>query len=83
MNSSNRKTNDRRVETSACSRENLRPCFTRKQRVISEIKTGAEAILSFSRRKVPQFNISKLKWTSTYQSIENKPTFRSSNTKIN
>lgn len=35
MNSSNRKTNDRRVDTSGCSRESLKPCFTRKHRVIS------------------------------------------------
>lgn len=35
MNSSNRKTNDRRVDTEACSRESIRPCFTRKNRVVS------------------------------------------------
>ena len=82
MNSSNRRPNDRRVDTSAC-RETLKPSLTRKHRVVSEIKTGAEAVLSFSRRKVPHFNLSKLKWASTYQSIENKPTFRASNAKIN
>lgn len=84
MNTSNRKgNNDRRVDTSVCSRESIKPCFTRKHRVVSEIKTGAEAIHSFSRRIVPQFNLNKLKWASTYQSIEHKSTFRSSNTKIN
>ena len=33
---------------------------------------------------MPQFNLTRLgKWTSTHQSTENKPSFRSSNTKIN
>ena len=37
----------------------------------------------FPRRIIPQFNFGKVaRWTSTYQSTENKPIFRSSNSKL-